>query len=240
MKSKLALLVLLGLIHVQFTQALEKTVTLCGLDWPPHSSIDLKNSGYAMQIITESFAKTGYKVVKKWVPWARAFQDSQHGKCVLQDASFSQERLQRFWFSMPYTSNSIVILSRNHREINLADPSQRYIVGQLRGSFAIDLSSNATLERKAVGSYAQAIKMITLGRIDVFIGSKLALLYEARQLNLSNEITTMGAALSEDFIHLAFSNKDQKNLLTLTHFNQGLYQLLKSGRYQAIMKEHGF
>lgn len=240
MKPQIALLVLFGLIIALPTQAQEKTVTICGLEWPPHSSIKLKNNGYAMQIITEAFSKTGYEVIKKWVPWARAFQDSQHGKCVLQDASFNQERLQWFWFSMPYTTNNIVILSRAHREIDLSDPIKRYIVGQLRGSSVLNLSSNATIERIPVGSYSQAIKMIKLGRIDLFVGSKLALLYEARQLNLSNDIATIGAPLLEDFIHLAFSNKDQKNLVILADFNQGLFQLLKSGRYQEIMQEHGF
>ncbi len=240
MKPQLTLLALFSLIFTLPIQAQEKTVTLCGLDWPPHSSVQLKNNGYAMQIITEAFANTGYKVIKKWSPWARAFQDSQHGECILQDANFNQERLQWFWFSMPYASNRIVIVSRAQENIDLSDPSARYIAGQLRGSTASNLSANAAIERTQVGSYAQAIKMIAMGRIDLFVGSKLALLYEARQINRLDDIALVGEPLSEDFIHLAFSNKDQKNLIILADFNQGLFQLLKSGRYQKIMEEHGF
>lgn len=57
----------------------DKLVRIASGEWPPFIGSDLPNYGFVGEIITQAFTKQGYQVEFQFLPWARAYAETQRG-----------------------------------------------------------------------------------------------------------------------------------------------------------------
>ncbi|MES9960470.1 MAG: transporter substrate-binding domain-containing protein [Sedimenticola sp.] len=233
------------LMMAPLSYAEDKTITICSYEWPPHHGTNLVNEGYTAQIIKEIFEPQGYKVTKMFLPWARAQEYAKRGeKCdAITEIYFNLPRLEFYWYGMPYSVHEVYLIGLVSNPVSsysslreLAD----YTIGHNRaGSLSKEFDDADYLQKQETDGYFNGIEMLLNKRIDFFVSAKSVAFYEAGKLGGRDKIKTVGEPQQRQFVHMAFSRKNPDNLVRLQDYNEGLFMLLRSGRYNEIMKEHG-
>ena len=241
-----SLLVVALLLMPSLSYANEKTITICSYEWPPHHGSELGDGGYTADIIREVFEPQGYKVEKLFLPWKRAQAYAKEGKrCdAITEIYFNEERLNHYWFGAPYSVHEVYMIGLESHPVtdyaSLRD-LQGYTIGHNRaGSLSKEFDAAGYLRKQETDGYANGINMLLNKRIDFFVSAKSVALYEADKFGARDKIRTVGKPLARQHVHMAFSNKNPANLLRLDDYNAGLFDLFRSGRYDEIMKKHGF
>ncbi len=243
MKTSIYLIILLTLSS--FSHAGDKTITICSYEWPPHHGTTLPHEGYTADIIREIFEPQGYQVKKMFLPWKRAQMYAQKGeKCdAITELYFNEERLNYYWYGAPYTVHEVYVIglkSHQVKDYTSLQELKAYTFGHNRGgSLSKEFDAADYLHKQETNGYNNGINMLLNRRIDFFISAKSVARYEAEKLGGGDKIHTIGRPLQRQFVYMAFSKANPDNLLRLQDYNAGLFMLLKSGRYEAIMKEHG-
>lgn len=236
-------LILLMLISIP-AYAKDKTITICSYEWPPHHGKTLKDGGYTADIIKEIFEPQGYKINKMFLSWKRAQQFAKEGtKCdAITEIYFNEERLNHYWFGAPYSVHEVYLIglkSHHIKEYNSLDELKEYIIGyNSGGSLSKEFDTADYLTKRALRGYEVGIKLVLNKRIDFFVAAKSVAMYEASKLGAFNKIHTIGKVMQRQYVHMAFSKKNKENLIRMQDYNQGLFSLLKSGKYAEIMKKH--
>ncbi|MDX1294788.1 MAG: transporter substrate-binding domain-containing protein [Sulfurimonadaceae bacterium] len=239
-----ALFILSTLITVA-TYAEDKTITICSYEWPPHHGTTLKDGGYTADIIKEIFEPQGYTVKKMFLPWKRAQKFAQEGKeCdAITEIYFNKERLDYYWFGVPYSTHEVYLIGlKSHpvKEYDSLEELKTYTIGHNRGgSLTKEFDAADYLNKEETDGYSKGIEMLLKGRLDFFVAARSVALYEASKLNSAEKIHTVGEVMQRQYVHMAFSKKNPQNLFRMQDYNQGLFLLLRSGRYAEIMKKHG-
>ena len=225
--------------------AKDKTITICSYEWLPHHGSSLKNGGYTADIIREIFEPQGYKVTKIFLPWKRALLEAKEGKeCdAITEIYFNKGRLQDYWFGVPYTVHEVYMIGLKSHPVNSYNSLielKEYVIGYNRGgSLSKEFDSAYYLKKYEVNGYKKGIEMLLDKRIDFFVTPKSVAFYEADKIGKSDKIQSIGGAIQRQYVHMAFSKKNPDNLIRMQDYNEGLFLLLKSGRYNEILKEHG-
>lgn len=225
--------------------AKDKTITICSYEWPPHHGNTLKDGGYTADIIREIFEPQGYKIKKIFLPWKRAQKFAQKGEVcdAITEIYFNKERLNHYWFGSPYSVHEVYLIGlKSHplKNYNSLDELKEYVIGHNRGgSLTKEFDEAEYLNKKETKGYSNGIEMLLKGRIDFFVSARSVALHEASKLGSVDQIHTIGKAMQRQYVHMAFSKKNPQNLIRMEDYNQGLFFLLKSGRYGEIMKKHG-
>ncbi len=246
--AKLFALILLSLsLHIN---AAEKTVTLCTLDnWPPYVGQDLPKHGYAVQIVDEAFALQGYQVIRRWLPWKRVVVEAKEGeRCNgASEIYHTKERENWLRYSNPYGAVRMVIFAKKSRNLSyekIADLAP-YKVGLLRGTAISDEFEHADfLNKTEVNTHKQGVEMLYVNRLDLLASEEMSVKNfinsSKSHYNINNdEIEVLEPELNINRFHLGFSKKDKSNIARISAFNIGLDKLKASGRYEAILQEHG-
>ena len=223
----------------------DKTITICSYEWPPHHGPQLIDEGYTAEIIREIFEPQGYQVVKMFLPWKRAQLYATEGKkCdAITEIYFNEERLNHYWFGSPYSVHEVYLIGlKSHpvKDYTSLRDLKSYAIGHNRGgSLSREFDAADYLHKQETNGYNNGIDMLLNKRIDFFVSARSVALYEAEKFGKRNEIQTVGKPLQRQYVHMAFSKKNPDNLLRLQDYNEGVFLLLKSGRYEEIMKKHG-
>jgi polar amino acid transport system substrate-binding protein len=223
----------------------DKTITICSYEWPPHHGAELKNEGYTADIIKAVFEPQGYKVNKMFFPWKRAQQYAKEGKkCdAITEIYFNKERLDNYWFGSPYSIHEVYLIGlKSHpvKDYESLRDLQKYTIGHNRGgSLSKEFDAADYLHKQESNGYQNGMKMLLKKRIDFFISARSVAFYEASKLGEHDKIQTVGKPLQRQYVHMAFSKRNPDNLFRMQDYNEGLFLLLKSGRYDEIMKKHG-
>jgi len=224
----------------------DKTITICSFEWPPHHGTTLTNGGYTAELIRGVFEPQGYKIVKKFLPWKRAQSYAIKGqKCdAITEIGFNEERSEHYWFGAPYTVHEVYTIGLNSFPLKSYESLKElegYVIGHNRGgSFSKAFDAADFLHKKETNGYKTGVEMLLHKRLDLFVSAKSVALYEAKKMGRLNEVRTIGKPLQRQYIHMAFSKSNPKNLIRMQHYNEGLFALLRSGKYDEIMKRHGF
>lgn len=243
MKNIVSIFILISIALSSYAK--DKTITICSYEWPPHHGTSLKNCGYTADIIREIFEPQGYKVTKIFLPWKRALFEAKEGKeCdAITEIYFNEDRLKYYWFGAPYSVHEVYVIGlKSHplKNFNSLNELKKYIIGYNRGgSLSKEFDSANYLNKYETSGYKNGIEMLLNRRIDFFVSAKSVAFYEANKIGEIDKIHTIGKPLQRQFVHMAFSKKNPENLIRMQHYNEGLFLLLKSGRYNQIMKEHG-
>jgi len=242
---KIIVLILFFINMISVSYAEDKTITICSFEWPPHHGTKLKNGGYTADIIRGIFEPQGYKINTLFLPWQRAQSFAKEGKeCdAITEIYFNNERLQWYWYGAPYVVHKVYVIAlKSHpvKEYNSLRDLAKYSFGHNRGgSLAKAFDAADYLTKIETMGYASGVKMLLKRRIDFFVSAWSVALYEAQKLGEQDKIHPIGSPLQQQYVHMAFSKKNPKNLLRLQDYNQGLFSLMESGRYHEIMKSHG-
>jgi polar amino acid transport system substrate-binding protein len=231
-------LILLSCLLMQ-AQA-ETTITLANGEWAPFQSKSLKHSGFASYIVERAFQIEGIRVIYKFRPWKRAYEESKDG---ILDGSLiwrkNPEREKYFYFSNLLIASDSVMFHLKSMPFTWHDNKQlvKYKIGGTIGyQYSFDNVPNIYIERERTDK--QSFSKLLLHRIQLFALDKLVG-YDILNKHFSkaeiNKITYSNNPHGTIDYYLMLNKKNPKNTDMLKIFNMGLKKLRDSGEYQTII-----
>ncbi|GFK33286.1 substrate-binding periplasmic protein [Vibrio cholerae] len=202
----------------------DKLVRIASGEWPPFIGSDLPNYGFVGEIITQAFAKQGYQVEFQFLPWARAYAETQRG---LYDATaiwmHSAEREVDFFYSLPVSQEEFVFFYAVKKPFDwntLTDLAPYKLGGVL------------TMERD--GLAAKNLEKLAKGRVDVVPEEKHIGYYLINQQipHLQDLITHHPTPFLTNSNYLLFPKQGARSQELLDAFNHYLAQTQKKKKKQ--------
>jgi len=224
-----------------FVNALE-TVTIATGEYPPFASKELKHYGFTSQVVKEAFAKSGYDVQFKFVPWKRALEST---KILKYDATsfwfVTEEKQKIFHYSDAIFEEKTAFFHLKTTILpdwkNLADLS-KFRFGATRGySYTKEFwqaGKNGTLQIEEASSDKTNFKKLLKERIDIFpsgIVVGYGILNQSFDNAMVNKLTYHPKILRSSTTHVLFPKKSPKAEKLLKAFNEGLIKLRAEGLY---------
>lgn len=215
---------------------------------PPYSGSALPGNGVLTEIVTAAFARKGYRVELKLVPWKRGLNGTRDG---LYDGIFGiwnrPERESWFIYSRPLIANEIVFFKHSDSNVRFDGDFrslQNYRIGYIRGyAYPPGLEEMRDfLHVEMVTDNITNLMKLELGRLDlVMIDRLLARHLIATELRASADaFTEIDFILARDPNHLAFSRKAAHIEAKVNAFNRGLAAIERDGTLKQIRRRHGF
>ncbi len=225
-----------------------KIITISTGEYAPYSSESLPHGGFVTHVISEAFGLEGYQAEFHFLPWKRALETAKSGQ--YQATSFwahtsetEEEYRTYFYRSDPVFQATVVFFhlrSNPMRDWETTTDLTDYRIGTMIGETSTKILIQDGLTVENVGSAAQNMKKILLGRIDIFpleVMTGLDLL----QAQFSPED---GAKISYDpkpFFKtpasLLFSKQREGSIEYLKIFNRGLAKMVEQGRYDQLYQD---
>ncbi len=85
---------------------------------------------------------------------------------------------------------------------------------------------------------ARNLRKLLAGRIDVLVADRIALMHQLHEMGLQDQVELLPHPESST-LHIGFSPKHPQAALYVAQMEQGLAELRRSGRYQAILARYG-
>jgi len=244
--------ILAGILFVSLLQNANAgdSIILAAIEYPPYSSIQMKNGGMLTQIVEEAYERVGYKVVMQYYPWSRATQMVKEGRLDgLADVWMREKRKEWLLYSEPMPLASEVVLYKR-KELKLDFDGQDYLmlkpylIGSGRGyADPIGLEKvRSELQISKVTEDIQNLKMLKAGHIDLVIIDKFVAQYilNKEMPGSVNNFDWVKRPLSFELNYVGISKKTPNALKKLRDFNRGLASMIREKRFDAILEEHGF
>lgn len=234
----------------------ENIVRITNGEWRPFYSKSLKFYGPDSQIVTESFAMEGIKVVYGFFPWQRSYLLSKNGTW---DGAigwpYSKKRAKYHYYSeLPINEGEWVFFHRKGFifDWNNIDDLKKAKFGITIGEWILDGEDEVTkalrqgdLEIEYVRKDELNFLKLSMGRIDIF-PQQLDVGYEQLNNLVTEKKLTKEAAFNITHHHKPFrrmalylllSKKIKQNKDLIKLFNKGFKRLKKSGKYEEIINE---
>lgn len=258
MPFRLFLWLLLGFSPLIFAPLAEAcpagvhTPVLVGWEpWEPYTYVDAdgRETGVDLEIQREVLRRMGCPVQFVMRPWKRLLAEIEQGVMHMTgSASYSEERAQWGYFSLPYRKEEMQLLVRDgeaatYREHihSLRDlPGNGFVLGITRGYYYgpdvewLQQQAEYFPNLQPVAEDALNFHKLQLGRIDGFLADPLPAAVGIRALGLPLRIEPL-LTVSEDDIHILLSQK-AVNSGFLRRFNQELQGLIDCGFVDALLQ----
>ena len=214
-------------------------VRVATLDYPPYVSPSLAGSGWAWQVAEAAFAAEHCETQLLIYPWLRALHEVRALQVdALYLANKTPEREAWAYFSDPVGREDTVLWRRRDSQLQVSkvEDLKGLVVGSLRGSSQFQYLQQQGIELVGMNDVAQGIKMLSVGRLDVFVVDKLAAqhLLKSMPVSVVNSIEYVWPALYSQAFYLAIAKHHAHAQAIIETFNRGLRKIKHSGRYQAI------
>lgn len=226
------------------SNAAAKTITIATLNWGPYVGEELRDKGFAAEIVREAFTRTGYEVKFVILPWKRALHETLRGKYdAVFPTYYSDLRAKKYIFSEPFAESVISFCIRNKSKItfnNLHD-LKRYKIGIVLG-FVNPPSIDAAdfLQKETVLSDELNIKKLLAKRIDLAVIDKYVGMDLINKLpGATGKLLFLEPPLEVKPMYLAFSRKTPNSEKNVKDFNAGLKMIVDDGTLMKIMKRFG-
>ncbi|MCQ8878007.1 transporter substrate-binding domain-containing protein [Pseudoalteromonas shioyasakiensis] len=222
-----------------------KTINISAGEWPPFLGESLPYQGVVAHLIRDIFAQAGIQVHFTFLPWGRAYHDTNNGK---YDATavwmHSKDRTNAYLFSNAVLSEQFVFFHLKKNDFDwrdLNDLRGLIIGGGLNYSYgpvfdqAIEKN---TFELSRVSSTEQNFRRLSVGRIDIFAEEKNVGYYTLNNQHpeLADTITHHPTAFLTNESFVLFPKNTEQSEQLLTTFNHYLLQFKQDGRYQAYFE----
>ncbi|MDC0254658.1 transporter substrate-binding domain-containing protein [Bacteriovoracales bacterium] len=228
-----------------FASVCSSTVNLATDHWPPFYSDKLKGGGILAEIAKEAFKEVGEELKINYLPWKRAEQLSAEGKYDgLFGCWFSEKRAKVFNFPKPIYKSQTFLFKYGDKKFNYNELKdlKGLTVGVMRGyQYSKGFDKAGFFKKEAVNKHTQLFSKLKLGRIDLFVASKVVAFY-----NLKKEMPkdyknykTLNPPIASADLYIGFSKKVKRNKLLVELFNSGLSKIKKNGKYNKILVRHG-
>ncbi|MDG9669413.1 extracellular solute-binding protein [Hahella sp. CR1] len=235
-------------------QGAEPVVELVSGEKEPYIGVNLWKNGYAHEVVTEAFKRSGVTVHISFHPWARANAMAQRGKVdgivPVYAGAFSQ---QEFRLSDPFPGDSIGILKRKDNYFQYSVPPSVNlmqalsglsggVIGQVRGESTLqELRSIPGIQIEEVTSELQNIDKLAINRIqfvliDKFTAADLIVGYRPHYIG---KLDFVYPPLADKQFHIAFANNRASADKWVTAFNQGLRKMREDGTLDRLRFEYG-
>ncbi|POR01015.1 hypothetical protein AU468_09115 [Alkalispirochaeta sphaeroplastigenens] len=242
----LALLLLPGAIRGEPRQVVRLGVD----DFPPYISRDQPGYGILARIITESFALAGLEVRYSFMPWNRALLYTEEGEHLEGTPGWfsTPQREETFFVSDPIVEDCQAFFHLRERPFSweTVEDLKGLVIGATRGydygEAFMEAWEEGTLEIEWVSRDIYNFRKLLFGRIDLFPMNTLAgysLLGEHFSAEEVGRVAHHHTPLRSQHLHLLLSRTPGENRLLLEHFNRGLGELKRSGRYAELLSEAG-
>ncbi|MCS4306230.1 polar amino acid transport system substrate-binding protein [Rheinheimera pacifica] len=218
------------------------TVWLSSSNYYPHYAEDLPQQGAVSEIIRQAFLLQGIGIEIDFMPFARAYRESQQANYIgLIAAWYDDKRAEHFYYSQPLYANQIVFFK--HKDITVsyrdyADLAQQKLrIAVVQGYLHLPGLLESGITAVQVATDEQALQMLARGRVDLVPADKLNGLYlvDEKLPQYAGQLDWMTPALEQRPMYLLLSKKDPRSEMLIQRFNNGLQQLRQSGQYQQII-----
>ena len=222
----------------------KKTVSLATTEWKPYVSENIKNYGFASEIITEVFKRVGYEVRYAFMPPKRVMMQVEAGEYDAgYPAYYSNDRASRFYYSDPFAEGALGFYKRKDTEIRyetLRDLAPFKIGVCLGFAYPSEFAAADYLKKEVARNEVLNLRKLIRMRIDLFITDRAA-----AQTAINSSIPEgkdilefMEPPLETRKLHLIFG-KRKDNQQKLKDFNTGLQMIIQDGTLERILKKHG-
>jgi len=219
-----------------------ETVTIATGEYPPFASKNLKHQGFTSQVVKEAFARSGYVVQFKFVPWKRALETTKKLKYDATSFWFIDEEKQKvFQYSDPIYDEKTAFFHLRTTILpdwkKLSDLS-KYQFGATRGySYSKEFwqaGKDGILKIEEASSDKTNFKKLLKSRIDIFpsgIVVGYGILNSSFDNSMVSKITYHPRILRSSTTHVLFPKKSPKTKKLVKAFNNGLLKLRAEGLY---------
>lgn len=228
--------------------AQENIIRLANGNWPPYNGENLPHGGCDSWVIEDAFALKGITVDYEYFPWARSYNLSASGEFdgTLAWADTPEHRQQHYVSAEPTTIQEWVFFYRtdNPFKWNTLDDLEGKTVGITAGYVYSDAFSGLENDDKVTfiesSSDEANFDMLYAGRIDVFPMERRVGYYLIHSMFSADEqadLTNSEKSFAQLETHLLLSRAVPENAQRMVLFNQGLRELIDSGKYAEIMAQ---
>ncbi|HET7658472.1 MAG TPA: transporter substrate-binding domain-containing protein [Bacillales bacterium] len=207
--------------------------------YKPFSFKDLetgKLTGYDVEVAREVAKRIGMKPVFKPTPWKSMFAslNTKRFDMIANEVSVTPERKKKYAFSIPYTySGGRVIVNKDNTTIHGLKDLKGKVVGTTKGSNYAKIAQQAGAKVKYYKGIEEALKDLSLNRIDAALNDRLFIL---TQLKKSNEpLKAVGPVF--DKTEMAFTFREQGSEALIKKVNNALKEMKKDGSLAKISKK---
>jgi len=162
-------------------------------------------TGYDVEVIRAVGERMGMEVEFSEVPWDAIFAGLESGRydVVANQVSITDERLETYDFTAPYTVSTGAIVTRADDDSvdGLEDLAGKRSAQSSTSNWAA-VATEAGAQVEAVEGFTQAVTLLKQGRVDVTINDDLAVL---NYLETTGDTSVRIAAPTEDQTEQAFA-----------------------------------
>jgi L-cystine transport system substrate-binding protein len=170
-----------------------------------HDPASNELTGYDVEVIRAVGEKMGMEVEFSEVPWDAIFAGLESGRydVVANQVSITQERLETYDFTAPYTISTGAIVTRADDDSvdGLEDLAGKRSAQSSTSNWAT-VVTEAGAQVEAVEGFTQAVTLLKQGRVDVTVNDDLAVL---NYLETTGDTSVRIAAPTEDRTEQAFA-----------------------------------
>lgn len=207
--------------------------------YKPFSFKDLKTgklTGYDVEVARAVAKRIGMKPVFKPTPWKSMFAslNSKRFDMIANQVAITKDRKKNYAFSIPYTySGGQIIVNKNNTSIHSLKDLKGKVVGTTQGSNYAAIAKKAGAKVKYYKGIAEALKDLSLGRIDAALNDRLFIL---TQLKKSHEpVKAVGKVFDKTKMGFAFRKNGSGQLVKKV--NKALKSMKKDGTLAKISKK---
>ncbi len=228
MKLKIILLILFNLFFCTNLQAQEKLVVSAIPNTP---LTDLST-----QIISEAYRRIGIKIKVKGFPGERALIQSNNG--LVDGELIRIEGIEKSYPNLIMIPVSVisfqgVVFSKKFNfPVKGWSSLKPYRIGIINGSKFAEAGTKG-MRTNAVTRFFQLVKMLNLGRIDVFVDSRLNGLLAFQQANIKNFMILEPPLVELPLFHYVH----KKHKAIVPRITDVFEKMQEEGRFQTMRKE---
>lgn len=224
---------------------------MAGHSWEPYISNQLPANGLAVNIVTEVFARAGYQVEMKFMPWQRVSEGMREGTLDMSVGSwYNETRAHETQFTDPYLTNELVIIKRKLDKLAYSTPEEFKTYIKQRGyrlavfkdyGYGEEFSEIAPLVSLNYYKYcSQMVRDVANKNTDIaLLDNWTASTSLGHTKNVADHLEIM-PTLIERGLHVTISKKRDGHKLIADAFNKALAKMKADGSYQEILKKHHY
>jgi polar amino acid transport system substrate-binding protein len=221
-----------------------ETITIVADSWPPYVFEENGEfKGFDYETAKEVFARLGYRVELKLLPWKRCLWMVESGQAdAVLDASITDERKKTMLFPDEKISDSASVLfylrGKNFRFSELRDLRGLRIGTILGYMYSKEIAEADYFVKEPVVDIIQNMRKLESGRIDLFISNRYVGLYSIRKAGFKGKIEYLPKPISGGEMYVAFA-VTERNRKLVKDFSAMLRQFKLTAEYARIIRSYG-
>lgn len=209
---------------------------------------DGKIIGIGTEVVSEAFARLGLPIEILILPGARALNMLEYGEADALFALAKTPERERFaaYPTTPMIDQPVSLFVQKDStivfdgDVNTLRP---YAIGIIRGgrfspAFEAAIKEQRFPKLEEVSEYGQNILKLDAHRIDIIVGSRISVLFAAKELGKQDAIKELSPPLAASSpAYIAFSKKG-KAIKVVAQFDEILKAMVQDGTYDRIMQSY--